>query len=212
MKKFLPAIYLIAAFGAIFVIGLSIPQEDIKLLIQRSGTAAPLIYVVAMLITLVIAPLSGTPVIYAGFFAFGKNVVFLNIIASYISFVINFWIGRKYGRPIVSKIVGNSNMSRVDKLIESYGVPTLFFLRMFQGALHDFISLASGLTDIKFSKYLIVSVIATIPGTYVWYLLAGKSDTPTAFAVISVAFAWVMSGLFIVGSIMLRKIKARKSS
>lgn len=50
-----------------------------------------------------LAPLSSTPLFFAGFAVFGKQVILYQFLANLISFGINFWIARIWGKKIDSK-------------------------------------------------------------------------------------------------------------
>ena len=127
------------------------------------------------------------------------------IIAAYISYVLNFWIARKWGRGIVKKFVGEEGMRKVDDLTKDYGIVTLVFLRIFQGSINDFVSFAMGLTNMKFKVYLVVSLLASIPGTILWYYLSLNASTPTQFTIIMLVFTLTLSFVFIAGSIFWKK-------
>jgi len=137
---------------------------------------------------------------FVGYYAYGRNVIFLTTVAAYLSFYINFWIARKWGRPIIQRLVGKDNMTKVDSLTSDYGLVYLFLLRVFQGSVHDFLSFAVGLTSMKFSHYIIVSTLAIIPGTALWYYLSGFVSTPAGFTLLTFGILGVFSVLFLVGS------------
>lgn len=205
-KKF-PIIITIFLFLAIYLIGKLVPEESIRYFINKGGVLSPVIFIILSLLTNIVAPLSGTPIIFAGFYIFGNNVVFLITVASFISFMTNFWIARIWGRPIVGKLAGKEKMHKVDKLTQNYGLLMLFFLRIFQGGIHDFISYASGLTSIQFLPYMIISSIAIVPGTLLWYYFSLQISTPAAFTVLTLILVAVFSSMFILGTIAIQKLK-----
>lgn len=161
--------FLIVVSLGIYYLGSRIRLEDITRVVEDAGVWAPVLYSLILTLTYVIAPLSGTPVFLAGYFLFGRNVQFLNYFACLLGAVINFWIARRFGRGVVSKLVGERNISKVDRFTENYGVKSLIFLRLLQGQFHDFIAYAYGLTNMKFVPYFIVSVLAPIPWFLLWY-------------------------------------------
>lgn len=209
LRKFYPLIIPAFLFLIIYLAGRSIPEESIRSFINKGGIFSPGIFVIVMLLSNIFAPLSGMPIIFAGFYLFGNKVVFLVAVASFISFATNFWIARVWGRPIVEKLAGKGSMHKVDKLTQNYGLVALFFLRIFQGALNDFISYASGLTSLRFPSYIIVSSAALIPNTVIWYYLSLKATTPVAFTILTSAFAITLSATFVLGTVALRKLKKK---
>lgn len=150
---------------------LSIPTETFQQLIVSLGWRGPIIYILLNMLTYVLAPLGGTPLFFAGFYVFGKWVVFYTFLSSLMSSVINFYIARIWGRSRVSKLVGEKNMRKIDELAENYGLQTLLFLRVFQAYISDFVSYAFGFTEIRFLPYFVASTLGMIPGTLLWYWL-----------------------------------------
>ena len=207
MRKIRPFIPTIVAILVIYFLSRSIPQETAREFINQAGAFGPLAYILLSFVTYVVAPLSGTPIMFAGYYAFGNKVVFYGTFAAYLSFFVNFLIARKYGRPLVEKLVGKEDIHKVDAMVKNYGLGTLFFLRVFQGAFHDFVSYAAGLTQMKFSSYVAVSTIAIIPGTFLWYYFSSKVNTPTAFVVVSLIFAVVFSSIYILASVLIKKFR-----
>ena len=105
----------------------------------------------------------------------------------------------------MGKFVGKEDMKKVDELTKDYGIVTLVFLRIFQGSINDFVSFAMGLTNMKFKIYLVVSLLASIPGTILWYYLSLNADTPAQFTIIMLVLTLTLSFVFIMGSIFWKK-------
>jgi glycosyltransferase involved in cell wall biosynthesis len=169
-------IVLVVAF-ALFLLSKNISQTEVVDFVSSFGIWAPIIYIVLLTSTYVIAPLSGTFVFMAGFVMFGGSIRFLllNYVAAALSVVINFKIARIWGRGAVKKLVGEKSMSKVDDFIVDYGEKSLLLMRLFQGHFHDFISYAYGLTNINFSNYFVISLLAPIPYTVFFYFFVLKN-------------------------------------
>lgn len=183
----------------LYVLSRNINQAKVVAFVNSFGIWAPIIYVVLLTATYVIAPLSGTAVFLAGFVLFGGSVKFvlLNYLAASISFVVNFQIARIWGRGVVGKFVGKSSMKKVDDFSDDYGEKSLLLLRLFQGHFHDFISYAYGLTKIKFSNYLIISLLAPIPwNIFFYYFVLQNADNVFEFGyllLISLIPFWIIT-------------------
>ncbi|KKQ97288.1 MAG: hypothetical protein UT24_C0002G0037 [Candidatus Woesebacteria bacterium GW2011_GWB1_39_12] len=204
-KRVVPLLFIVVISLLLYLLSRSFSEKEIITFINDAGFFAPVVYILLTLLTLVIAPFSGTPIIFAGYYAFGQRVIFYSIVAAYISYVLNFWIARKWGRTIVGKFVGKEDMKKVDELTKDYGIVTLVFLRIFQGSINDFVSFAMGLTNMKFKIYLVVSLLASIPGTILWYYLSLNADTPAQFTIIMLVLTLTLSFVFIMGSIFWKK-------
>src|SRR3989344_3903545 len=204
-KRVVPLLFIVVISLLLYLLSRSFSEKEIITFINDAGFFAPVVYILLTLLTLVIAPFSGTPIIFAGYYAFGQRVIFYSIVAAYISYVLNFWIARKWGRTIVGKFVGKEDMKKVDELTKDYGIVTLVFLRIFQGSINDFVSFAMGLTNMKFKIYLVVSLLASIPGTILWYYLSLNADTHAQFTIIMLVLTLTLSFVFIMGSIFWKK-------
>lgn len=182
---------------ALYVFSNSFETNEIRSFIDKAGIWGSIIYILLLTSTYVIAPLSGTPIFIAGFLAFGKIFIIYNYLATVLGAIINFWISRIWGRGLVKKFVGRENMAKINEFTQNYGVKTLIFFRVFQGHLHDFISYAYGLTNMRFFPYLIVSLLAPIPWLFLWWLvLFPRINTVaelTFYLVISIAPFYIIS-------------------
>lgn len=158
----------------IYLLGLRIKPEEIKPWIEKTGFWAPIIYIFLTSLTFIIAPLSGTPIFLAGYLLFRSRVQIYSYFAAFLSAAVNFWIARIWGRGWVVKMVGKKNMEKVDQFTQNYGIKSLIFLRVLQGHLHDFISYAYGLTDMKFLPYMVVTILTPIPWILLWQLFLFK--------------------------------------
>ena len=167
-KKFYPYIIVfIFASIAIFLLGSQINAEQIAEIVKKAGVFGPLLYILIFASTQIIAPLSGTPVLFAGFGLFGDQVQIYTYLATLFGASVNFWISRLWGRKLVKKLAGK-DLEKIDEFTKEYGVKSLIFLRIFQGNLVDFISYAYGLTNMQFIPYLIITAIAPIPWLILW--------------------------------------------
>lgn len=207
IKKILPILTIAAVFGALYIASVSIPQEKVRQLLTSYGPTGPLVFIFLMLATHIFSPISSSPFLFAGFYAFGENVVLLMTAASILAAITNFWIARVWGRGFVARLVGQGNVNKIDKFTKNYGLWTIFFLRVFLGGLHDFISYAAGLTRIRFVPYFLISVAGTVPGTLVWYMIARKIESPVNFTIITILMVVGFSAVFGLGTFLFRKLK-----
>ena len=192
----------------IFYVGTRVGVDDITRTVERAGIWAPVLYTFILALTYVVAPLSGTPVFLAGYILFDKKVQFFNYPATLAGAVINFWIARKFGRGLVSKLVGKRNVNKVDRFTENYGVKSLIFLRLFQGQFHDFIAYAYGLTNMDFISYLIVSILAPIPWFLLWYFYI--FDHVKNIGDLTVWILITIAPLYVISAFLFRGLKGKQ--
>lgn len=156
----------------------------------------PIIIILLIWLTNVIAPLGATPFLFVGFLIYGETVVIYALIAAIFASVSNYWIARMWGRSIVTRIVGIDNLKKIDHLTENHGLSTLFIFRTFLGNLHDIISYVFGLTKIRFTPYLLVSTSGMIPGTILWYYMSSKIHDPIVFTITTWGLAYLFLGFY----------------
>lgn len=168
-------------FISMGLVGYFIPINEMQKYFEGFGILTPVVYFLVILASYTFAPISGGSFSFVGFYLFKENVVIINYIASIFSFIINFTIARKFGRPWVEKLAGKDSMTKVDKFTNEYGVITLILVRVFLLSLHDFVSYSYGLTKIKFKTYFIISVFASIPPLTLWYFISRRTENPFYF-------------------------------
>ncbi len=192
-KHWLHLAGLIAVLVAMFAASSLLPRDRVQDWVLSAGAWGPLVYVFLMLITYVIAPASGTPVLFVGFYMFGSAAILYAAIAEMVSIVTNFWIARKWGRGVVERFVGHRGMEKIDRIDRDYGLGMLWVARVFLGSVHEFVSYAAGFTTIRFRRYFIVSLFGMIPGTMIWYYFSSLTQSPVVFTLITFALVLVFS-------------------
>ncbi len=198
-ERLYTVIPLLVAIGLLYLISRQVDPALIRTWTESAGALGPVVIVLLGVVTAVIAPLSGAPLLFVGFALYGAEVVFLFAIAGIISTAVNFYISRRWGRPLIKRFVGQKNMATVDRFTVEHGMVSLFILRVLMGSFNDFISYALGLTNMKFKTYFAVSLVAAIPGTLIWYIIALNSETPLTFMVVTFVFIGAFSLIFFVG-------------
>lgn len=140
----------------------NIGVEQIQALVQSAGPLAPLAYIALKAATYVFAPLSAGPVQLSSGVLFGLGWGTLySLIGEVLGGSVSFWIGRKLGRPVVRRFVGQDGITRVDRFTAQLGGwRALAYARLFLFAVYDFISYAAGLTTaVTFRQYVLVSAL-----------------------------------------------------
>ena len=142
----------------------SIGLELIQALVTSAGPLAPIVYVLLKAVTLVITPLTGSPLrLVAGvLFGFWEGVA-LSVLAGVLGGSINFWIARRFGRGVVARLLGARSLSRVEPMLDKLGNwKALALARIFVAPVWDVLSYAVGLTRLRYRTYLIVASIGEL--------------------------------------------------
>ena len=193
----------------LYFLGKQISQETIRTFMESTGPWAPAVWMLAHQISYILAPISGFPFLVVGFYLFGDKTIIYNYIVVISGSSINFLIAKRWGRPIVRKLMGEDSLEKIDKFAKEYGVGALFAARLFLIGLGDYISYAYGLTPIKYSTFISISAVAVIPGYLLWYFAASQTNGIEQFLGISVALTFVAFWIFVGGGYFWRKWKSK---
>lgn len=198
LKKYLPWIITGLVFLGFYLIGKAIPEEAIRKLIKDTGPFGVVIFILLALTTYVIAPLSSTPFLFAGFYAYGQKVVVYTFIAAFISSITNFLIAKKWGRSLAERLTSKESLQKVDSLIKNHGFFTVFVLRLLLGSFHDVLSYAFGLTSIRFATYLTASTLGIIPSSIIWYVVSAWIKSPLTFVLLHIGIAYLLLMIYLI--------------
>jgi len=132
---------------------------------KQLGVFGPLVVIIYIVLSHILAPIAGTPGVLVGAVLFGvPKTVFYLYVAGLISATVNFYISRKLGRKWVKKLAGEKTMQNIDEFTNVFGIKILILSRVFGFSLFEVISYVAGLTIISFKKYfLLTAVFSAIP-------------------------------------------------
>lgn len=170
------------------------------------GPYVILVYIFVQSITLLIPPLGGSFILIGMLAILGpeKGLLISYLVTTPVYFL-NFWLARKFGRPIVEKVAGKTGLAKIDHYAADAGVGTLWILKIFENGYFDFISYAVGLTKISFRDFIIINFIGGIPSTLIYYIILVKSPNfLTSMILIQVA-----AGILIVASILIKHLREK---
>lgn len=174
LRALLPgAIGFIVVTVALLIAINQLGTDGIRQAIESAGPFAPLVYIFIKAITFTIAPLSSGPIqLFAGvLFGLIPGTIY-TLLGEVIGGSINFWLSRRYGRAVVTRLVGDDGMGRVDKFVNQIvDWKTLIYARVFLFTIYDFISYAVGFAKLRFRTYLIISTVFGVIPTFVAALL-----------------------------------------
>jgi uncharacterized membrane protein YdjX (TVP38/TMEM64 family) len=165
LRALLPGMIVFVVVIIALTVGINaIGLERIREIIASAGVFAPLVYILVKVVTFVVAPLSSGPIqLFAGV-AFGliPGTIY-TLVGEVIGGAINFWLARRFGRPVVERLVGKDDMPRIDRFISQIvDWKTLLYARIFLFAIYDFISYAVGFSTLSFRTFLLITTVAGI--------------------------------------------------
>jgi uncharacterized membrane protein YdjX (TVP38/TMEM64 family) len=145
--------------------------------IEQSGPWAPFTYLVAKAVTFICLPWAGYPLNVASGALFGLFWgVILTALGDTLGGCILYGLSRWAGRPTVARIVGESRMARVDRIIDTGlgGWRELLFFRVVVPIPYNLVSLAAGLAPtLTLRQYAIVTFLTAAPKVFTVGIGAG---------------------------------------
>ena len=145
--------------------------------IEQSGPWAPLTYLVAKAATFIFLPWAGYPLNVASGALFGLFWgVILTALGDTLGGCILYGLSRWAGRPAVARILGESRMARVDRVVDTGlgGWRELLFFRVVVPIPYNRVSLAAGLAPtLTLRKYATVTFLTAAPKVFTVGIGAG---------------------------------------
>jgi len=167
---------------------------------------APFVYMALDIISIIIAPVTTIPLIPLFVGLLGEiPMVIYSVISWTIGGVIVFLIGRKFGRPVISKFVSIEEVDKYRKFIpEHYEFVMIILLRIIIPV--DLLSYALGFfSKISLWKYTLATIIGVIPGAILMIYAGGALITGDIF--MASLFVIIGLGVFVGAGIIWKKLK-----
>ena len=154
-----------------------IDPERAKKMIIGAGAWGPVVFILMQVLQVLIAPLPGQITGLIGGYLFGPFLgVLYTMIGATIGFTIIFVLTRRFGRPFAERFVNKKYLDKFDYLTKEKGVLVFFLIFLLPAFPDDLISFIAGLTTIKISTLVFISVLGRLPG-YVVLSLSGHGLT-----------------------------------
>lgn len=138
---------------------------------------AALASIVVMIVQAAFLPIPGFVIVFANGLAFGVAGGIVVSLAGYAaSASICFAITRSLGRRRVEWLARRLALNTLDRWISRYGAGAVFGLRLAPGFAFDGVSYAAGLTGIRYPRFLLASVLGSLPQTVVFVFLGERAS------------------------------------
>ena len=143
---------------------LDLNPEKIRDKLLEFGVYAPIILITIQFFLAIISILPSTLFSIAGGYLFGPFYGTLySLLGMLLGSFIVFLVAKKYGRPFVEKLVDKREMRHFDMFFKKKGIWVFIFANHLFIFPRDTISLCTGLTKIKKSTFLIISIVSFTP-------------------------------------------------
>lgn len=149
--------------------------------VRSFGGLAPVAFVSLQALQVVVAPVPGQVLGFAGGYLFGSVWgTALSVTGATIGSVVVFVLARRLGRPFVEDVLEPAVLAEFDDVVANDGRVALFAVFLVPGLPDDAICLVAGVTRIPIWQLTVVGVLGRLPG-YFLVAYAGERAANEAF-------------------------------
>jgi len=159
-------LYIIFVLGVWYYVStFLVDKEAVRDLVSGYGIFAPLIFMIIQVGQNVIAPIAHYPILLAGGFVFGPVLGFLyNWVGTSIGTILIILLARKFGRPLVNKMVSQKFIEKYDHVIQKLSPFGLFLIYALPIFPDDEISYLIGVSAMPVKSIIFAIMLGKIPG------------------------------------------------
>jgi uncharacterized membrane protein YdjX (TVP38/TMEM64 family) len=143
-------------------------KHFLKQTVRAWGWMAPIVFVAIQALQVIISPIPGEITGPVGGALFG---VWWGVIYSTIGLTAGtlfcFWVGRRWGEPLIRPWLSEHNWNRMSFILEAEGAIICFILYLIPGFPKDIISYLFGISPMPFWVFAVVSTVGRLPGTVI---------------------------------------------
>lgn len=142
-----------------------VDKELIRSIVSGYGIFSPLVFIFIQIIQNVVAPIAHYPILLAGGFIFGPFLGFLyNWIGTSIGTIIVILLAKKFGRPLISRMISKKFIDKYDVVVQKISPFGLFLIYALPVFPDDEISYLVGVSSMPMRSIIAAIVIGKIPG------------------------------------------------
>ena len=175
--------------------------EDLKQLILDFGGWGILTYIIINLLQCIVIPVPTTLTVIVGTAIYGPTTAFIYAtIGVILGSSIAFLIGRYCSKPVIYWIFGRQKVEKYETLLNKRAGLILFLTLTLPFFPDDLICMMAGVSDIKYYKFLLISIISRGIGLAVISFFGSGKIIPFSGWGIAV---WIVLGLIILSLLFL---------
>lgn len=160
----------IGYFIAAEMLGISynIDAEPFRDWVDRQGAWGPIVFILAMAVSVLFAPIPNAPIFVAAGLAWGPVVgTVYSMAGMMLGSFMAFYVSRYLGRKHLGRLIGRKAAKRLDHIADNMGGRVIFWARMLPVVNFDWISFIAGLTSIRFRTFFFFSFLGMLTPTIV---------------------------------------------
>lgn len=188
---------LIVLLGLAFFIDLN----QVKEWVIGAGVWGPIVFIVLKISTIIVAPLTGTPLylLVGLFFGFWPGILYIAI-ADFIGHTISFSISRFFGQKMVMHFISKKEGGLLHRIISHVGTPKGFFqayLTLF--SMPELLSYGAGLTTLPYKKFISMLLPMSLVTSSILVLFGSVLDISKNAGLISFILPGLGFCVFVIG-------------
>jgi uncharacterized membrane protein YdjX (TVP38/TMEM64 family) len=151
-------------------------QEQVAAWVETLGAWGPLAIILLSMTQALLAPIPGQAIEAVSGYLYGPWLGTLYpVIGMAIGSLITFLLARRFGRPLVIRLIGRKSMDRLDDLVRRGGAPFFFLIWLLPFAPDDLACVAAGLTPMPTRQFMVLMILGRLPGVFVSVLVGAKA-------------------------------------
>jgi len=148
-------------------------RREMRRFLKAAGPYAPVVFIALQALQVVVAPIPGEATGFLGGFLFGTTLGFIySSIGLTIGSALAFGLGRRFGVPLVRRLVSEGVYHKFDFLARTGGEIATLVLFLIPGFPKDVLCFILGVSPMPFVVFLVITTFGRMPGTW-WLSLQG---------------------------------------
>lgn len=140
-------------------------QARVRAWVEGFGLWGPAGIVALEIIQVLAVPVPGTAIEAVSGYLFGPwPGALYALVGVVIGSALNFFLARRFGRPLIARWIGPRSLARLDDLARQGGTLFFFLLWLFPFLPDDLACLAAGLTAMPGGRFLVLVTVGRLPG------------------------------------------------
>jgi uncharacterized membrane protein YdjX (TVP38/TMEM64 family) len=168
--------------------------EGLRIWGEALGVWAPLATLLLMVIQALAAPIPVVLITVLNNLLFGPMVgAVWSILSATVAAVLCFGIARRFGTPLVTRLVPDRVITRTERFMDSHGATTILAARLLPVVPFDPISYVAGLTHMRLWTFVWATALGQIPAGFAYSYLGQEIGDPMRLLLLGVcAFGVLM--------------------
>lgn len=187
--------------------------ERVRLFFEGFGPWGPILFFVLQAVQVVVALIPAAPVTVAGVATYGPWWGFaLSLFGAVAGSVVAFFMGRRFGKPMVSKLVGEQVVDKYAGKMSPNGLWMLVVLMLPIPAGGDAVCSLAGLSEMPLGRFVVLNTIGRIPYTALAVLAASGLMSGSTSLLIGAGIVLGLLGIAAFFYVRREKLREKRNS